>query len=147
LIDSPWETLFDGSHMELYLRRAPGSGTLCVTFDQMGSPHRPPSVTATTLTAQAGVSHAHVVTKEDDWYQNKDALRVFSAVRALGGGFDEVVTYGASMGGYGAMLAAGYVAPTRVVAVVPQFSIDPAKIPFDPRGPFRPAASSSSTMT
>lgn len=130
---SEWRTLFDGPHMEVYLRQVPGGGVLCITFDQMGPPHRPPGAPAHAPIANYGAAQAHVVTKKNDWYQNADLMDVFAVLAPVTEAYDRVVLYGGSMGGYGAMVASGYLKAERVVAVVPQFSVDPGKIPFDPR--------------
>lgn len=45
----------------------------------------------------------------------------------------KIVTYGASMGGHGALLASSRLAASRVLAIVPQYSIDRDIVPFEKR--------------
>ena len=56
-----------------------------------------------------------------------------AAVHAVTRGYDRVVTYGSSMGGYAAIRLAGLAGATCVLAMSPQYSIDPKVAGFDRR--------------
>lgn len=79
------------------------------------------------------------------WYQEPGFFDAMEACRAWAGPDIAFSTYGASMGGYGAILAADTLEADRCVALSPQFSIDPEIAPFERRyreeaariGPFR----------
>ncbi|WJS83691.1 hypothetical protein [Paracoccus sp. TOH] len=73
-----------------------------------------------------------VLNHRTDWFQNDDFFPAIEAIRAHAGS-RPLVTYGSSMGGYGALLGSGRLRAERVVAVVPQFSIERAVVPFEKR--------------
>jgi esterase/lipase len=84
------------------------------------------------MVARRGAAHAHVATHRNDWYHN-DGPSLRTALERLSQPFERVMLYGASMGGYGALLLSGVVEADRVVAVAPQFSVDPPQPPFKTR--------------
>ncbi len=67
------------------------------------------------------------------WYQYADKQRCYDLIRSIGTGFDETICYGGSMGGYEALKSAALLGARRVLAISPQFSIDPHKVPFETR--------------
>ncbi len=75
----------------------------------------------------------HVITRENDWYQYPDILDVFAQIRELTAGYDRVVAYGSSMGGYAAIRFGRLVGAKLALALSPQFSIDPLRAPFENR--------------
>ena len=80
-----------------------------------------------------GISAIHVLGRSDDWYQYDDMPLALKAVRVAVAGSDRVMTYGSSMGGYAAIRFADRLGANAVLALSPQYSIDPAKTPFDDR--------------
>ena len=60
-------------------------------------------------------------------------VRVAALVRELLDRFDEILTYGSSMGGYAALRFANLLGATHALAFSPQFTIDPRHVPLDPR--------------
>lgn len=81
----------------------------------------------------SGVSAIHVLGRGDDWYQYPEMAEVMAAVRAATVGADRVMTYGSSMGGYAAIRFADAAGAHAVLAISPQYSIDPYKVPFETR--------------
>lgn len=73
-----------------------------------------------------------------NWYQSDGFFPAIEAVRAFVAGRAPISAYGASMGGYGAILAGKRLGADRVIAVSPQFSIEQTVTPFDHR--YRAAA-------
>lgn len=77
-----------------------------------------------TFLQKRGIPHVCFIAKQNHWWQTSslpDALdRAWSEV---GRRHERFVSYGASMGGYGAMLAASFLSLDRVVAFYPQASI------------------------
>ncbi|WP_162933030.1 glycosyl transferase family 90 [Roseovarius sp. EL26] len=67
------------------------------------------------------------------WYQDADFFHAMEQVKNYLPEGKKLTTYGSSMGGYGAILAARHLGAQRVVAACPQFSIDPAVVPFERR--------------
>jgi len=80
-----------------------------------------------------GISAIHVMGRREDWYQYPEMAQAMDAVRRAVAGAERVMTYGSSMGGYAAIRFADAVGANAVLALSPQYSIDPTKAPFDPR--------------
>lgn len=80
-----------------------------------------------------GIAHVCVYHSAPDWYQNDAFFKGMSRLRDVLGDDIAMTTYGFSMGGYGAILAADHLNARRAVAVSPQFSVDPAVVPFERR--------------
>lgn len=80
-----------------------------------------------------GIAHVCVYHSAPDWYQNGAFFKAMSHLRKVLGDDIALTTYGFSMGGYGAILAADHLNARRAVAVSPQFSVDPAVVPFERR--------------
>ena len=82
---------------------------------------------------QSGVSAIHVMGRREDWYQYPEMAEALAVVRQATAGADRVMTYGASMGGYAALRFADAAGANAALAISPQYSIDPAKVPFETR--------------
>lgn len=80
-----------------------------------------------------GIDAIHIVPRNNDWYQYPEIDEVCRRVRELTASYSHVVAYGQSMGGYGAIRLGGRVGAQVALAISPQFSIDPAIAPFEPR--------------
>lgn len=105
-----------------------------VTFDNYGIGHgfdRPGF--GEDFLRQSGVSAIHVMGRQEDWYQYPEMAEAMAAVRTATAGADRVMTYGSSMGGYAALRFADAAGANAVLAISPQYSIDPQKEPFETR--------------
>lgn len=80
-----------------------------------------------------GFDVVHVTCVGNDWYQYPDMAEAYAAIRTVSDDYPTVVTYGVSMGGYQAIKAALPLAARRVVAISPQATVNPAKVPFETR--------------
>ena len=80
-----------------------------------------------------GIDAIHVIPRNNDWYQYPEIDEVCRRVRKLTASYPHVVAYGQSMGGYGAIRLGGRIGAHVALAISPQFSIDPAVAPFEPR--------------
>ena len=80
-----------------------------------------------------GFDAYHVLNRRPNWFQTDDFLPALAAIRADLPPGRPVVTYGASMGGFGALIASGPLDAVRVLAVAPQVSVDPAVVPWEIR--------------
>jgi hypothetical protein len=80
-----------------------------------------------------GIDAIHIVPRNNDWYQYPEIDEACRRVRELTASYPHVVAYGQSMGGYGAIRLGGRVGAQVALAISPQFSIDPAVAPFEPR--------------
>jgi len=123
-------------HTALFYQRT--KQTLVVTFDNMKSRDMPSPAYpwGYNFLAKQGYSHLGIVMRRrNDWFRHKDLTGFFDTLRDDGffNGFKNVVFYGSSMGGYGALAYASAAPGARVVAFSPQTSLDPATVPFETR--------------
>lgn len=105
-----------------------------VTFDNYGIGHgfdRPGF--GEEFLRNAGISAIHVMGVREDWYQYPEMPAAMQAVRQATAGAERVMTYGSSMGGYAALRFADAAGANAVLAISPQYSIDPKKTPFEKR--------------
>ena len=75
----------------------------------------------------------HVIARENDWYQYAEMGDAMATVHAATRDYHRVVTYGSSMGAYAAIRLAGLAGAHAIVALSPQYSIDPKIVPFEYR--------------
>lgn len=74
--------------------------------------------------AKRSVPCIYVRTAKSLWFQDTEILAVADAIRAFAGPETRIVTYGASMGAYGALMLSGRLRAEKVIAAAPQYSID-----------------------
>lgn len=127
--------LIDSAHLSATLLDAARKDVLVVTFS--GREPAPPakSGAAQDFFRKNGVACVHVVAKQNHWWQTEEldpALDIVAHVAARRG-YQSIVTYGSSMGGYGALIASGRLKAARSVVYTPQFSVDPVKTSWDER--------------
>jgi len=81
------------------------------------------------------LSAIHFISKWSHWWQPDEVREAAEVARSLikRSNFQDVITYGASMGGYGAALYSRAFEASRVVMIAPQYSIDPRKMPKEKR--------------
>lgn len=75
----------------------------------------------------------YITCTDGSWFQYPDLHQAAEAVRAVVCRFEEVITYGTSMGGYGALLFSSMIGATTILSCSPQYSVDPLKVPFEQR--------------
>jgi tetratricopeptide (TPR) repeat protein len=83
--------------------------------------------------AERGITAMHVMCRDNDWFQYPDMLQVLDAIRAAAAGADRLLSYGSSMGGYGALRFAAAIGADAALALSPQFTLDRRKVPFETR--------------
>jgi len=82
---------------------------------------------------ERGVSCISVVGRGNHWYQYSDMTRALYVIRHVLEGARVRIAYGSSMGGYAAIRFADRIEATACIAISPQYSVDPAKVPFERR--------------
>ncbi len=121
---------------DVVVRRVPAENVdrWIVTFDHYGIGHGfdRPGFGEAYLKAQ-GISAIHVMGRAEDWYQYADMEAALATVREATRDATRVVTYGSSMGAYAAIRFADAVGATDVLALSPQYSIDPNVAPDEIR--------------
>ena len=69
----------------------------------------------------------------NEWYQYAEMQDAVAAAVGVMKGYRTVISYGTSMGAYAAIAWSGRLGAHRTLAIAPQFSITPARAPFEPR--------------
>ncbi|KQX25447.1 hypothetical protein ASD39_11695 [Sphingomonas sp. Root50] len=107
---------------------------LVVTFDHYGITGRfdRPGF-AEDFLASRGISVLTFLGRGNDWYQYPDMRDALAAARTVAAGRRRVMTYGSSMGGYAAIRFADALGAQACLALSPQYSLDPRKVPFERR--------------
>jgi hypothetical protein len=127
--------LIEGADLRVITSDVGARDILVVTFT--GRDHKPPAAAGAGqgFFEKSGLSAVHFISKANHWWQTPEFAPALELVRlyAAQQGFKEIVTYGSSMGGYAALLATGALKADRAVVSVPQFSVDPAKVPWEDR--------------
>lgn len=128
------EILYQSDDVQVRCVAAPDRSRWVVTFDNhsIGAGFDRPGFGEAYLQS-VGISALHVLGRGNDWYQYPDMALAADAVRAATGDAAAVVTYGSSMGGYAALRFAPLMGATAALAMSPQYSIDPARVPWERR--------------
>ena len=120
---------------DLVVRHVPGTGDRCVvTFaplsDTPGTGNRG---FGERFFAARTVPAVHVVPRGNHWYQYPATLAAMAAIRTAVQPYARVLAYGSSMGAYAALRLGPAAGAHAVLALSPQFSIRPARVPFEYR--------------
>ena len=76
----------------------------------------------------------HVISRDNHWYQHPELPDALAAVAgALAGSRCPVIAYGSSMGGFAALHYGSACGADVGIALSPQYSVDPAVVPFEDR--------------
>ena len=126
--------LFRSKALLARANRGRGS-TLCfVVFDPMVDDHSlERTAFAERFLATYGYDAIHILSARNDWYQDPSLPAVLDTVKELTRGYERVVTYGSSMGGYAALRFADAVGAQAAIAISPQYSMLPSVTPFEVR--------------
>jgi hypothetical protein len=128
------EILYRSERLEV--RRVPaGDGRrVVVTFDSYHEPlgiNRPGFGEA--FFRHEDITAIHVMSHGNDWFQYDEISPILALIRQVCGTAERVLAYGSSMGGYAALRFAGPIGAHAALALSPQFSLDPRKVPFETR--------------
>ncbi|WBH18054.1 hypothetical protein [Sphingomonas radiodurans] len=82
---------------------------------------------------RARIDAIHVINRFNRWYQHPERDEALAAVATAVSGYDRVITYGSSMGGYAALRYAVPCGAQVATAISPQFSVDPRVTPWEVR--------------
>lgn len=80
-----------------------------------------------------GIDAIHVLSRDNRWYQHSELTDAIAAVAAAAAGYERVIVYGSSMGGFAALRYGAACGATVGLALSPQYTVDPAIAPFDRR--------------
>ena len=130
------ECLFSGDHVDLVLNGDPTNASLCVTFSSLN-----PVISAQTkhfgfaekFLNDRNVPALHFIAKQNHWWQVPDMADCLRLAKSVVKTASRRVGYGSSMGGYGAIISSRALDLQAVAAFAPQYSIDPAVVPWEKR--------------
>lgn len=124
--------LFESHHLRIRYVPTQDFKTVVVTFMHWHpnpSKHLPGF--AETLLSAQGVAAVHITCTDNVWYQYPEMRYLGALLEPVLGLYERRVSYGSSMGAYGALMFSGLIRSDIVIALSPQYSIDPAKAAFD----------------
>jgi hypothetical protein len=81
----------------------------------------------------AGIDAVHMLSRENDWYHYPEMLEAVGCVAGAVQSYQRVVAYGSSMGAYAAIRFGGLAGAKAILALSPQYSIDPTVVPWERR--------------
>ena len=125
--------IHDGAHYRVLYRRVSDDPFTVVYFESLQDPPRldtPPS--AQDFFLRRGVNFIGVKPAQNDWYQHDEINAALAAIRAATPGA-RLAGYGGSMGAYAAVNFANDLGLVSLLAICPQYSLQPAKVPFERR--------------
>lgn len=116
--------LYRGQDIVVIERPIPDSDCLVITFTPLNSTGERRSGYGEALFEKHGVSAIHFIGLSNHWWQTPEMAEAVAVVMSLGlrQRFRHITTYGASMGGHGAMLFAGPLEADQALAFSPQFA-------------------------
>ena len=127
------DIIHDGAHYRVVYRRVSDDPFTVVYFEvAAAAPSREAPPTAQDFFVRRGVNFIGVKPAPNDWYQQDEILAALAAIRAATPGA-RLAGYGGSMGAYAAINFAHDLGLATLLAVCPQFSILPEKVPFERR--------------
>ncbi|MGU3496423.1 tetratricopeptide repeat protein [Xanthobacteraceae bacterium A53D] len=133
-MDKARETVFSSENLRIVHVPGAGDGPVFVTFAALDeAPPEPRPGFGEDFLAKHGFEAFHVLPAGNDWYQYPEMPEALARIRARVGPGRPLITYGSSMGGYAAFRFSGLLQAGRVICVSPQYSIDPALIPWERR--------------
>lgn len=128
------EILYRSENLAVRRRACADRSRWVITFDHYGSGaglDRPGFGEA--FLWRQGISALHILGHGNDWYQYPDIREACRAARIATRDAARRIAYGSSMGGYAALRLANQVRADAVLALSPQYSNDPAVVPWETR--------------
>lgn len=117
----------------------PGGSTLIVSFDNAGShtegPFNDRRIWGEKFYRAEGFSLLGVVAREPDWFRCRDLITALETLSRSGffAEFETVLLTGSSMGGFAACAFAPLSPGCVILALNPQATRDPKRVPWEPR--------------
>lgn len=75
------------------------------------------------------INSISIIALQDNWYPNQLMGDTIDIVKNIANNFKVVITYGVSMGGYAAIKYSKVMGATHIIAMMPQWSINPNDLP------------------
>lgn len=132
------ETLFEGEHLRMRGHWLDRSRPLVISFGSRIEGKVPTRGFGEEFLRERGFNFVCFIPKRNLWWHTPE-LRLAAervGLRQLAAEFADVVSYGSSMGGHGAIVGAQLCGARRIVAFSPQFSLHRGDLPLDPTWQF-----------
>ena len=104
------------------------SDELIFSFGDLITRAKGTSINAEKSLAKFGFNVVGIMPKQKSWFPESSMLAMLEAIRAWIAPFQTRIAYAGSMGGYAAIKYSKLLGFKRVVALVPQYSIDPEQV-------------------
>ena len=117
--------VFDDDEIQVIFHRGVDD-VLLVTFAPMNALSDDTDFFGRSLAKRMGLSALGFTAKRPNWYPEANVRAALAATEQFRKGYREVVTYGASMGGYAAAKYSRPLGASTALSICPQWSIDPA---------------------
>jgi hypothetical protein len=127
--------IFDGNDLRVISMEAKNKDRLIVSFSGLYKKHPETTGFGQGFFGKHDISAIYIISKASHWWQTPEFRLALNEVRRFADQnfFEHVITYGISMGGYGALIASDQLRAERVVAFAPQYSINPDEVPWETR--------------
>jgi pimeloyl-ACP methyl ester carboxylesterase len=121
------QIIFEDDHIRaIYL--AGESDTLVLSFGDLITRAKGLSINAEKSLMKYNYAVVGIMPKQKSWFPASSMAALLQHLQPILSQFKNIVGYGGSMGGYAAIKYAKDLNMNRVVAMVPQYSIDPSEV-------------------
>lgn len=118
------QIIFEDDHIRaIYLQGT--SKTLVISFGDLISRAKGMSINAEKSLSKYDYAVVGIMPKQKSWFPRSSMQALLAHLSPILQNYQAIVAYGGSMGGYAAIKYAKLLQATRVVAMVPQYSINP----------------------
>jgi hypothetical protein len=118
------ELIYEDDELQAFWRQG-STQYLFVTFGDMFEMANSLTFSAEVPVSKNDITCLGIMAKRPNWYPRENLRKLRSAVDEWIKSYDERILYGSSMGGHGAIKASKVLGATTVVALCPQWSINP----------------------
>jgi len=118
------ESMFENEELKVIFHKG-SSDFLVITFGDLLSPADGLRFFADSAIRKKDITCLGFMSKKPTWYPEKSMHLAINSIKSILADFSEIVTYGGSMGGYASIKYSGQLSATTVLALCPQWTIDP----------------------
>jgi hypothetical protein len=126
------EVIYDDDNMQVLAKERPGN-TIVVSFGSVSQRPNGKSFWGDSVFERHKISAIGFMGRSANWYPEPSVLAASPVIRQIIEKYQNVITYGSSMGAYGALKHAAAVGATHSLAFAPQLSINPSELAFETR--------------
>lgn len=127
--------LYSGEHIRVHDQQIPGRDDLLVISFPVRAPV--PSFSRSGFAERwlhkYQIPAIEVKVSSNHWFQVAETEEAMAVIARIAAGYRRVVTYGSSMGGYAAISCSGVIGAHAAIAISPQSTVDPDKVPWETR--------------